>query len=185
MDLHLVSLQIHDVFSFCGHWFFFFGGKNEPQNEQLLCLNPLSKVQIASEWCFTFNEGTRAEHRDVLIVRGDTVVEFTTSDSKTRAGIIYGGLSQMSRYYKILCVVTSTLNGKYETTFKTSTASGHLNDWWSPESHLIVVFPSCLATWSWTLALNITAAFWHGITRSLYHGHKAQVTGDQGWYMDQ
>lgn len=36
--------------------------------------------------------------------------------------------------------------------------------------------PSCLVTWNWTLALNITAAFWHGITRSLYHGHRAQVT---------
>lgn len=35
---------------------------------------------------------------------------------------------------------------------------------------------SCLAMWSWTLALNTTAASWHGITRSLCRGHRAQVT---------
>lgn len=34
---------------------------------------------------------------------------------------------------------------------------------------------SCLVMWSWTLALNTTAASWHGITRSLCRGHRAQV----------
>lgn len=73
--------------------FFFDGVKLSPKMSSGCASIHFQKCKLPQSGVLHSKGGTRPEHRDVPIVRGDTVVEFTTSDGKTRAGVIYGGLS--------------------------------------------------------------------------------------------